>query len=63
MENITQGHWIFAAIFAISFVSYLIWSYRKEIKINQIHYKGSILFIFSVVILAFLLYVFRGYMK
>ena len=63
MENITQGHWIFAALFAFSFVCYLVWSYRKEIDINKIHYKGSILFIFSVVILAFLLYVFRGYMK
>lgn len=63
MENITQGHWIFAAIFALSFVSYLVWSYRKEIKLNRIHYKGSILFVFSVVILAFLLYVFRESLK
>ena len=36
MENITKGHWIFAAIFAFSFVCYLIWSYRKELKLNII---------------------------
>ncbi|MDC3029821.1 hypothetical protein OA183_00325 [Flavobacteriales bacterium] len=63
MENITQGHWIFAAIFAFSFVCYLIWSYRKEIKLHKIHYRGSSLFILSVIVIAFVIYVFRGYMK
>ena len=43
MENITQGHWIFAAIFAFSFVCYLIWSYRKELKLNKIHYRGKLI--------------------
>ena len=63
MENITQGHWIFATIFAFSFVCYLIWSYRKELKLNKIHYRGSSLFILSVIVIAFVIYVFRGYMK
>jgi membrane protein CcdC involved in cytochrome C biogenesis len=62
MEHITSGHWIFALCFAIAFVGYLIWSYKTEVKLNRIHYKGSILFIFSVIIFAFLVYVFRGYM-
>ena len=63
MENITKGHWIFATIFALAFISFLFWSYRKEIKLNHIHYKGSTMFILSVVVLSFLLYVFRNYMK
>lgn len=62
MENITSDHWVFAICFAIAFVSYLIWSYVKDFNVNRIHYKGSVLFVFSVVIFAFLAYVFRGYM-
>ena len=63
MENITQGHWVFAAIFAFSFTCFLVWSYRKELKLHKIHYQGSTLFVLSTVVLAFLIYVFRGYMK
>lgn len=63
MEHITKGHWIFALIFATVFIGYLIWSYRKEVKLNAIHYRGSIFFVFSVVFMAFLLYVFKDYLR
>ena len=63
MENITNGHWIFAAIFAISFVGFIVWSYLKDLQLHKVHYKGSSLFLLGLIVLAFLIYVFRGFMK
>ena len=39
MENITQGHWIFAAIFALVFIIGIAAAYIKDAKIHKIHYK------------------------
>ncbi len=63
MENITKGHWIFAAFFALFFIFFLIWSYRKDLKIHNIHYKGSSLFLLSLILISFLLYIFRGFLN
>jgi len=60
VENITKGHWVFAAIFAITFLIYLVWSYKKDFKLNKIYYSGSSYFILVVIVLMFLLYIFRG---
>ena len=63
MEHITKGHWIFAALFAVGFIGFLIWSYRKDLNLHKIHYKGSSFFLLTVILIAFLLYVFRGLMN
>jgi hypothetical protein len=39
--DITPGHWIFAIIFAISFIGILIWSFRKDKKVNTLNYGNS----------------------
>jgi hypothetical protein len=63
MENITTGHWIFAGIFAISFLIYLFISYRKDLQLHKIHYKsGGIQVMLFIVITLFVLFVFKGLM-
>lgn len=32
---------IFAGFFVIIFAAFLIWTYRKDIGLHKIHYKGS----------------------
>jgi hypothetical protein len=34
----SKGQLIFAAIFAIAFISLMVWSYRKDIKLHKIYY-------------------------
>ena len=37
----STGQWIFAAIFLVTFVIIMIFSYRKDVQIHQKFYKGS----------------------
>jgi len=63
MENITTGHWIFAGIFAVAFISYLIYSYRKDLNLHKVHYKsGGIQVMLLIVITLFVLFVFKRIM-
>ena len=60
MENITTGHWIFAGIFAVAFLSYLLYSYRKDLPMHKIHYRsGGIQVLLLIVITLFVLFVFK----
>ncbi len=54
----SQGQLAFAIIFFISFVTILVFSYRKDLKGNKTYYKGSykILIVFiSLILLLFLI--------
>lgn len=57
MENITTGHWIFAGIFMALFVIYLIWSYRKDLKLHRIHYQGYFYVMAGIILVVFLFYI------
>ncbi len=60
MENITTGHWIFAGIFAVAFLSYLTYSYRKDLRLHKVHYSGGgIQVMLLIVITLFVLFVFK----
>ena len=59
LENITTGHWIFAAIFTVGFSSYLFWSYQKDAEVHAMHYGKSIRFLLSLVVLLFIIYIFK----
>lgn len=61
MENITTGHWIFAGIFMIIFVGYLIWSYRKDLNLHKVQYGGSGYFLGGLLLILFLLYVVKQF--
>ena len=38
----SQGQLIFGILFAITFISILIYAYRKDFNLHQNHYKGSL---------------------
>jgi cytochrome bd-type quinol oxidase subunit 1 len=59
MKHITTGHWIFAGLFAIAFVVFLFWSYRKDKPMHQIHYKGRFTMTLVLILIFFLLFVFK----
>jgi hypothetical protein len=48
----SKGQLIFAIIFLISFVTIMILSYKKDLKIHKSYYKGSIW-----ILIAFLLFI------
>jgi hypothetical membrane protein len=59
MKNIGPGHWVFAAIFAVGFIGFLIWAYRKDLERHKKYYKGSLTFILGVIVMLFVIWVFR----
>jgi cytochrome c biogenesis factor len=63
MENITQGHWIFAGIFALLFVVGIAWAYKSDAKTHKVHYKGFYLFFAAIIICVFLLFVFKDFLR
>lgn len=59
---LTRGNIIFAIIFFIVFVAAMIWSFRKDRKINSQHYKNSsriLIYILLVLTALFLFIKFR----
>ncbi len=36
----SKGQLIFAAFFALVFIGFMIWSYRKDIKLHKYYYKN-----------------------
>lgn len=59
MENIGTGHWIFAGVFLLAYIIYLVWSYRKDLKLHKIHYPGASLIIGGIIVAIFLIYVIK----
>ena len=57
MENITTGHWIFAGIFMIGFVAYLIWSYRKDAPIHKMYYGKGAKILLGMIVILFVLFI------
>lgn len=57
MDNITTGHWIFAALFMVGFVSYLIWSYRKDAGTHKMHYGKGAKILLGLVVIIFVLFI------
>lgn len=59
MENIGTGHWIFAGVFMLFFVGFLVWSYRKDLKLHKLHYSGSMYVLVGIIVILFLFYIFK----
>ncbi len=38
----SQGQLLFAVTFLVAFVALMVFSYRKDIKLHKIHYRGSL---------------------
>ena len=63
MEHITKNHWYFAVLFVIAFISFMVWSYRKDRKTHRIHYKGSGWVIVGIIAIAALFYLLNKYLR
>lgn len=59
MENVGTGHWIFAGVFMVVFIGYLVWSYRKDLKLHRIHYQRSSYVLIGLVVILFLIFIFK----
>lgn len=59
MENITTGHWIFAAIFAVAFVAFIFWSYRKDSNTHTRFDIGGSRVLLGIVVVLILLFIFK----
>ncbi len=60
---IGTGHWVFAGVFFMLFIGYLVWSYRKDLKETKFHYGGIIWFILALLVIVFLIFVFKDKLK
>ena len=38
----TKGQWVFGILFAVAFITTLIYTYRKDLKLHKKYYKGSV---------------------
>ena len=36
----SKGQVVFGILFAIAFIIFIAWSYKKDLKLHQIHYKN-----------------------
>ena len=47
---LTPGRIWFVAIFSLAFIVMLVWSYRKEARLNKLHFKRAYLVIIALVL-------------
>jgi heme/copper-type cytochrome/quinol oxidase subunit 2 len=59
MDNITTGHWIFAGIFMLAFIVYLIWSYRKDAGTHAKYYGKGSRVLLGLVVIIFVLFILK----
>lgn len=59
----STGQWIFAAIFFVTFVVVIIYSYRKDIKLHRKYYKGSLFVLVGFLLFILLLFFIKGFLN
>jgi hypothetical protein len=59
----STGQLVFAALFFVSFVIIMVFSYRKDILIHQKFYKGSYKVLFAFILFIFMLFMIKIFMK
>jgi membrane protease YdiL (CAAX protease family) len=59
----SSGQILFSIIFTISFLLILIFSYKKDFKLHQLHYKGSLWILLAFAIFISLLFVIKSILK
>lgn len=55
----STGQLIFAGFFVIAFILIMILSYRKDTKLHQKHYKGSIFVLVAFIVFILLLFLIK----
>jgi cytochrome bd-type quinol oxidase subunit 1 len=56
MENITSGHWVFAGVFVVAFVTAMAFAYRKDLTRLKPHYKKIWLLFIAMIIIYFIIF-------
>ncbi len=59
----TTGQLVFAGIFFIVFVGIIIYTYRKDLKLHQKYYKGTLYVFIAFLLFVALLFVLKGFLK
>ncbi|MCX2680296.1 hypothetical protein OOZ15_10125 [Galbibacter sp. EGI 63066] len=59
----STGQWIFAGIFALAFIIIMIISYKRDKKLHQKQYKGSIWILVGFIIFIFCLVLIKYFTK
>ncbi len=57
----STGQLIFALLFFLAFVGVMIWSYRKDLKLHQKHYKGSYWVLVGLIVFFSLIYALKSF--
>lgn len=53
----SKGQIIFAAVFAVVFAGVLIWSYRRDRKVNSLHFRKAYKVLIAIVLFILLQFV------
>ena len=59
----STGQLIFAALFFLTFVIVIIYSYRKDLALHRKYYKGSLFVLAGFIVFIMLLFVIKAYLK
>jgi hypothetical protein len=59
----STGQLIFAALFFLTFVIVIIYSYRKDLALHRKYYKGSLFVLAGFLVFIMLLFVIKAYLK
>jgi len=59
----STGQWLFAAIFFVSFVAVIIYSYRKDLQLHKKYYKGSLFVLVGFLVFIGLLFVIKKFLN
>ncbi len=63
INSISIGQIYFAIFFVVLFMLFIVWSYRKDLKLHKYYYKGSsYIFVFILISIILLLF-FKDYIK
>lgn len=56
MENITSGHWVFAALFVVAFATVMAFAYRKDLARLKPHYNKIWLLFIAMIVIYFIIF-------
>ena len=59
----STGQLIFAGLFFVAFVGVIIFSYRKDLRLHQKYYKGTIYILFGFILFIAFLFVLKTFLK
>lgn len=59
----STGQLIFAALFFLTFVIVIIYSYRKDLALHKKYYKGSLFVLVGFIVFILILFAIKAYLK